>query len=216
MSKTGEDTVTAQEEEGTRTEGRRWGTEASVPDQAWEGLGRLGPGGFFEKGGRIWHWASRSHRAAAPPLLSQQLSRGGPYVRFASVDRPTVTESLRAGLLGHTPALPVIGRAQRGHSERGPGERPCLGMGYHLQLHPGQPHTSPGYTPQRPLPWPPGLSSPYCLFWGGRGGAVFLKGKCDHTILTQDPSMAPHCPQDQAFKAPLVPSAYLLCPSGLG
>lgn len=47
VSKTGEDTVTAQEEEGTRTEGRRWGTEASVPDQAWEGLGRLGPGRIF-------------------------------------------------------------------------------------------------------------------------------------------------------------------------
>lgn len=32
--------VTAQEEEGMRAEGRRWGNEASVPDEAWEGLGR--------------------------------------------------------------------------------------------------------------------------------------------------------------------------------
>lgn len=69
-------------------------------------------------------------------------------------------------------------------------------MAHHRLLHPGQPHASPGYTPQRPPPWPPGL--PACpLRTAFRG--VFPKGKCDHSTLTQDPSMALHHPQDKAL-----------------
>lgn len=47
--------------------------------------------------------------------------------------------------------------------------------------------------------------SPRCFFFFAGEGAVFLKGKCDHTILTQDPSLAPHRPQDKALKALLAP-----------
>lgn len=57
--------------------------------------------------------------------------------------------------------------------------------------------------------------SPRCFFFFFAGeAAVFLKGKCDHTILTQDPSLAPHRPQDKALKAlqPLCPPAVPLRP----
>lgn len=57
------------------------------------------------------------------------------------------------------------------------------------------------------------LSTLLFFFFAGEG-AVFLKGKCDHTILTQDPSLAPHRPQDKALKAlqPLCPPAVPLRP----
>lgn len=162
----------------------------------------------------IWPWASSSHWAAAPPLGPSGCHRGGPYVRSADTDRPAVTGSLSAGSLAHTPAIPAIGGAQRGHSECGPGERPCPGMGPHLQPHPGRPPTSPGYALQRPLPWPTGPPLHTAFFFFAGEAAVFLKGKCDHTILTQDPSLAPHRPQDKALKAlqPLCPPAVPLRP----
>lgn len=142
---------------------------------------------------------------SCPPLGPSGCHRGGPYVRSADTDRPAVTGSLSAGSLAHTPAIPAIGGAQRGHSEWGPGERPCPGMGPHLQPHPGRPPTSPGYALQRPLPWPTGPPLHTAFFFFAGEAAVFLKGKCDHTILTQDPSLAPHRPQDKALKALLAP-----------
>lgn len=101
-----------------RAEGRRWGNEASVPDEAWEGLGTLGEGAdFLEREGEFGTGPHAPTGQLSRLCCPSSCHRGGPYVRFAYIDRPTVTESLRAGLLGHTPVLPVTGRAQRGHSE---------------------------------------------------------------------------------------------------
>lgn len=171
-------------------------------------------GGMLWQGRWIWRWAPCSHWAALVrwPGLCPGYCLSGQAAHVCV--RPTVTESRTAGLPGHMPATPhswrwVPKRKGIPVSKQGCGEQPGLLPG------PGQAHTSPGSGPQRPPPWLPFLPS-YPLYTASKGVLSFYR-PCDHTTLSQDPSLAPRGPQDKALlKGPCGPYTGLPLLWGLG